>query len=425
MNKWHDIRDAFMADYRRRRELLEKEGIFGYLTNSAGYVLLVVLVVTPLLVSIAVDFMVVANTSMGYSARFRDRTQALSYCRSGVEIAKQVLLMDRRGVSLRGNGSKNLDSFMDDWAMFDGSELPLNMLSSAMDGTLSIKIEDENAKINMSVAATEYAEKTPFYGILQRFFFNMGLPADVADVIIDWVDPDDGSFPLGAESGNYYQTLTPPYSTKNYAMDSIDELLLLKGITPAIFYGVQTDPAEAHIEFNENNRGDTPSLMEFMAAKTVGGEDDLAAITGTPNPNAGAQNPAPPPSDTANLTRPVRREKSRALSDYLTVYGKRDDHLDEFNKININTAPYRVLSALTDNMTDDIVVDIISRRMAQPFKSADEIKEQIKDETVLKLLSVQSHIFSITCTATAGNTTAKIRAVYNRSSRQILYWSEE
>ena len=93
----------------------------------------------------------------------------------------------------------------------------------------------------------------------------------------------------------------------------------------------------------------------------------------------------------------IAKEKSKKLSDYLRVNGERKDFTSELNKININTATFRVLSALTDKMTDDKAREIISRRLATPFKNVDEIKDIIDDETVRKnLLSVKSYIFKIT-----------------------------
>src|SRR5262249_5719734 len=40
----------------------------------------------------------------------------------------------------------------------------------------------------------------------------------------------------GAES-DYYQGLPRPYVAKNAPMDAIEELLLIKGVTPELFYG--------------------------------------------------------------------------------------------------------------------------------------------------------------------------------------------
>ena len=76
-------------------------------------------------------------------------------------------------------------------------------------------------------------------------------------------------------------------------------------------------------------------------------------------------------------------------------------------------------------MTPDIVTEIINRRLVQPFKSVDEIKDLISDQTILDRLSVKSHIFKIVATADSAETRVRITAYYNRDMRNLYYWCEE
>jgi general secretion pathway protein K len=48
---------------------------------------------------------------------------------------------------------------------------------------------------------------------------------------MDWIDQDDDERPQGAEEG-YYRALTPPYGSRNGPMLFLEELLLVKGMTP-------------------------------------------------------------------------------------------------------------------------------------------------------------------------------------------------
>jgi type II secretory pathway component PulK len=52
--------------------------------------------------------------------------------------------------------------------------------------------------------------------------------------ILDWIDRDDNPHLNGIES-NYYESLDPPYRSKNAFMDDISELLLLRSMTPDIY----------------------------------------------------------------------------------------------------------------------------------------------------------------------------------------------
>ena len=69
----------------------------------------------------------------------------------------------------------------------------------------------------------------------------MGVDAGDHDMmtasILDWIDPDDQTHIQGAES-DFYENLTPAYSAKNGPIDDISELLMIKGITPEIFWGI-------------------------------------------------------------------------------------------------------------------------------------------------------------------------------------------
>ena len=59
---------------------------------------------------------------------------------------------------------------------------------------------------------------------------------DIANAIMDWIDSDEERRVGGAESADY-QGLAIPYSARNAPMESIEELLQIQGITPALFYG--------------------------------------------------------------------------------------------------------------------------------------------------------------------------------------------
>ena len=67
--------------------------------------------------------------------------------------------------------------------------------------------------------------------------------------ILDWLDHDDDDNVRqdGAED-EYYMGLQNPYHCKNGPMDSIEELLLIKGITPELYFG---DEANGQLPLSE------------------------------------------------------------------------------------------------------------------------------------------------------------------------------
>ena len=66
---------------------------------------------------------------------------------------------------------------------------------------------------------------------------------EIIDSLVDWIDSGDadGEEEYGAEN-SYYQSLDPPYSCKNGPVESIEELLLVKGISRELLYGTEERP---------------------------------------------------------------------------------------------------------------------------------------------------------------------------------------
>ena len=137
--------------------------------------------------------------------------------RSGVELAKMLLATDLVGAS------GQIDSLGEPWAAFP-QELSLG------EGNLSVRITDQERKFNINVAGAP---------ILQQAFILPGTSmegVEAVDSILDWIDADTDAKQHGAET-DYYLRLQPPYLAKNGPIDDLTELLLVRGISPAMFYG--------------------------------------------------------------------------------------------------------------------------------------------------------------------------------------------
>lgn len=69
-----------------------------------------------------------------------------------------------------------------------------------------------------------------------RLLMIPGMTNELADAILDFIDDDDTPRSSGCES-EYYSGLQPAYSSKNSPLESLDELLLVRGVTPEYLYG--------------------------------------------------------------------------------------------------------------------------------------------------------------------------------------------
>ncbi len=107
---------------------------------------------------------------------------------------------------------------------------------------------DESAKLNVNLitklAPDELSARATLMGL-------PGMTEPVADAILDWVDADDNVRENGAEL-EAYESRNPPYSAKNGPIDTLDELLLVEGMTPELLYGEDAN-RNGLLDPNEND----------------------------------------------------------------------------------------------------------------------------------------------------------------------------
>jgi len=397
-------------NYNNRKEFLDNHNVYDYLFNNKGFVLIIVLIISSMLIIASSEFLLNAQININYIKKFKDETQAEILAEAGFNVAKLILEADKKGqgggMIKSANSDKNIDCYDDLWAM-DFPEIDLE------NGSVKIEIRDEQSKINLNAVSTEFVEKTPYYNMLSRFFANIGFPVDLSDCVADWTDIDNNRFPYGAETYDYYSILPRPYAAKNAPFDSIDELLMVKGFTPEIFYG-----------FGGGNYGKEEDLVDSNTGISSFSLDDITLPDekSTTGENSDEESKDNKESEIAEIK--VGKEKSRKLSNYLRVYGDPANYLSTSNKININTAPFRVILTLTEDMTEDTATQIIKRRMATPFKNSQEVSEFITDQNTIKnIISVNSEIFSIRTTGMVSKNKVVFNYIYNRDSKKTYYFS--
>jgi type II secretory pathway component PulK len=119
-------------------------------------------------------------------------------------------------------------------------------------GRFSVKIVDLERRFNLNALMPDAEKKL----ILDRALTTMGVDAGeastVEDSILDWLDPDDNPHLNGTES-DFYLGLTPPYMAKNGPVDDLAELLLVRGVTPEIYWGPRA-PGHRAQPFRGNTR---------------------------------------------------------------------------------------------------------------------------------------------------------------------------
>jgi hypothetical protein len=107
---------------------------------------------------------------------------------------------------------------------------------------------DESRKLNLNVMVKYDLSAEEQQELLLAL---PSMTADIADAILDWLDEDEEPRQAGAEN-EYYGTLNPPYETRNGALESLDELLRVRGVTSSMLYGEDVN-RNGLLDANEND----------------------------------------------------------------------------------------------------------------------------------------------------------------------------
>lgn len=225
--------------------------------NNRGVILLVTLATVTILITVAMSLNRLSRSLIVGTATTRNSIELTIMAEAGLEAGKALLIKD--------GAESRIDSVQEDWANPELISALLEELNFPH-GRLSVFITDESAKLQVNALVT-YPEANQFNEkqrvLWQRFLENriaglsaaenqeaVDLPEDTDPTVIisslkDWIDrgDDDAITGLSGAEADFYQSLSPPYSPRNGPVADIDELLLIKGISPALFYGTSTIPA--------------------------------------------------------------------------------------------------------------------------------------------------------------------------------------
>lgn len=221
----------------------ESKSIFA---DEKGMALLLTIMIVSLLAGITMMFH--RDSWHGYrmADSYKKTGQLKSIADSGINIGMELLF--------KRSGADPFDSLLDGWAtlkkdmfvsLFDDGQLEL--VISDLSGRLQVNslVEGGRAAGKKKTAGKNNGQSTAkelreiFYRLLLSGEFAIrdeSEARDIVDALVDWMDRDDNESNYGAES-SYYRALNPPYECRNGPVDTIDELLLVKGITAELLYG--------------------------------------------------------------------------------------------------------------------------------------------------------------------------------------------
>lgn len=205
-------------------------------------VLLVVLVVIALLSLAGYSFselMLAEYQAAQVSGR---QIQAHALSDSGLELLKTFLAQDAAIIAEEGGLYDNPETMQGRIVVEDENPRGrgrFTILAPQLDDNgildgVRYGVENESTRLNLNtlLLAEQYQE-----GGGRTLLLSLpGMTDEIADAILDWIDADDEIREYGAEM-EYYSGLDPPYAPKNGPLESVEELLLVRGVTPQLLFG--------------------------------------------------------------------------------------------------------------------------------------------------------------------------------------------
>jgi type II secretory pathway component PulK len=214
-----------------------------------GFVLIAVLVVITLLTLAAYQYSQMTLSEYKAADAARRAVQARALADSGLHYAMALLSSsDNVQNILNGNPWNNASAFQgivvrdseqarsrgrfSIVALFDPDQS-----ASGVAGTNQgfwYGVMDESAKINLQTLMRIDSSGQTAYNALMKL---PNMTDDVANSILDWIDPNTTLPRSSGAKDQYYSTLSPPYHCKNGPLDSMEELMLVKGMSVQLLFG--------------------------------------------------------------------------------------------------------------------------------------------------------------------------------------------
>ena len=315
------------------------------------------------------------------------------------------------------------------------------------DRELDYGLTDESGKININSASEEMLLKLP------------GMTAELAASIIDWRDEDSEITPGGAED-EYYLLLSEPYNCKNLPLETVDEILLIKGASEEMLYGEDTN-LNSILDDHEND-GDLSDPSDNRNGRLDPGFYDYVTVYST-EINLDSQgnqriniNDAGSRQNLQSALQEVVKE-DRALeimnlvptnpsfSNVLSFFYATGMKSEEFSQIvdrlttsdeesfpglvNVNTAPKAVLLCLPELEDSDVEALLSHRSSGKGLDSIAWVTEVLNQEKAIAVgsyITTRSFQYSADILGIAGNGRAykRYKAVFDMSQQtpRIVYW---
>ncbi len=346
------------------------------IARRRGSALIIVLWTIGLLSMLVMSFAFDAHLEGKISSSARKRRKAEHIALSGMAVA-QMLFEHQQNVDVDAEAEDVEDDKWYDPAVALKTGRGFSDLKVDVgEGTLHLYMEPEPGRRNVNKLTEDDWDRLLAVAIGE----NANIPDDYFDELInsffDWTDEDDSERDKGAES-KYYEDLEQPYRARNAPVESVRELLLIKGFSEAILSG-------------------------------------------------GVLNPDDPPESHIHVS---------GIQDMLTTYGDGKINVNAAGRRVLMTLPF------SDDEDMELTVDsIIEKREGRDpeedytdkdpsFRNVQDFMSRVQGlpPSISSLVTTSSDIYRVTAVGQVGRVTRRIWAIiqYSGGSMRVISWREE
>lgn len=197
-------------------------------SSERGSILVGLLWCLALLSIVVIGVLHTARMDLQVGKNYGDRIQAHYLALAGIEKAKALLYHDAKERSRsrqnHGTGLYNSPADFENVSFGRGRFRIFRRGRDDEGGGILYGVSDEESRLNLNTISTNALSKLE------------DMTPDIVAAIADWRDADNAASPGGAES-EYYLGLQPPYQTRNGPFQTVRELLMVRGISPALLLG--------------------------------------------------------------------------------------------------------------------------------------------------------------------------------------------
>ena len=214
-------------------------------SRRRGFVLIAVLVIVVILTLAAYQFSALMMAEYTAADSYARSVQARALADSGIHYAAAALSNADNLANILGNNPyDNPSAFQgvivqqNDKPRFQGRFTVVAARDpddpSSAGSSYRFGVIDEGGKINLNALLKLDSSGQIAHNMLMLL---PNMTEEIANAILDWIDDKTIEARPGGAKDEYYSTLSPPYRCKNGKLDSLEELLLVKGVTPPLLFG--------------------------------------------------------------------------------------------------------------------------------------------------------------------------------------------